>query len=81
MDRTAFARAWKFLGYRPGAKWTAILAAVAAGVLYVAFLFVFGLFADLMVTRGNVPAHRDLAPPEHARFQEEWDALTPAERR
>ena len=35
VEREAFARAWRFLSYKPLAKWAALIAAVATAVLYV----------------------------------------------
>src|SRR5262245_57721285 len=70
-----FSRAWRFLNYRPVAKWTALAAAVVTGLLYIAFLFVLGLFADLMVTRGQIPAFRDLSESDRVQFQKHWDEL------
>ena len=77
MEREAFARARRYLNYSPIATWTALLAAVATGVLYVALLVILGLFADLLVSRGDIPNLRDYPPVEQGRFLEEWDKLTP----
>src|SRR5262245_34020251 len=60
MERRAFARALRFLNYLPFAKWTALLASVGAGVVFVAFLALLALFADLMVNHGQVPAFPQL---------------------
>jgi len=80
VERKAFARAWRFLGYHPVAKWSAMIAAVATGILYVAFLVVLGLFADLMVNHGKVPAYRDLPRLDRESFQQTWSGLSPEER-
>jgi ATP-binding cassette subfamily B protein len=72
VERTAFARARAFLNYDPIAKWSAILAAVGSGVLYVALLVVLGLFVDLVVNRGALPSVAELAPHEQAEFLESW---------
>ena len=48
-DRTAFTRACTYLNFKAAAKWTALVAAVAAGVLYVLLLLVLWLFGDEMV--------------------------------
>jgi ATP-binding cassette subfamily B protein len=80
VEREAFARAWQFLRYTPVAKWTALGAAVLSGLLYVALLLVLGLFADLMVSRGRIPAYRDLIPQSRESFQHQWQALNPEER-
>jgi ATP-binding cassette subfamily B protein len=79
-NRAAFARARRFLNYHLVAKWSALTAAVGTGVLYVGLLIVLGLFADLMVNRGRVPAYRDLAASRQEEFREEWGEL-PAEDR
>jgi ATP-binding cassette subfamily B protein len=55
----AFARAWRFLSYRPLAKWLALSAAVATGLLYVLLLLVLGLFVDLLVSRGRIAERLD----------------------
>lgn len=81
MEREAFARAWRYLSYDPVGKWTALLAAFGTGVLYVALLGVLGLFADLAVSRGRIPAYRDLLVSEQERFQYQWQELTPEEAR
>jgi ATP-binding cassette subfamily B protein len=72
----AFARARRFLNYFAAAKWAAHGAAAATGILYVALLVVLGLFADLMVNRGRVPAFRQLAPAEQAQFEQSLAPLT-----
>ena len=59
-EHKALAKAWSYLSFRPGAKWATLLAAAGTGLFYVALLIVLGLFADLMVYRGQVPAYRDL---------------------
>lgn len=74
-ERRAFARAWSYLNYNPAAKWSALIAAVVAGVLYVLLLFVLWLFADEMVYRGEIPAYDQLSQIEREAFDESW--LTP----
>lgn len=70
MERRAFARALRFLNYLPFAKWTALVASVGAGVLFVALLALLALFADLMVNRGQVPAFPQLLTrAQHAYLQ------------
>ncbi|HEV3263118.1 MAG TPA: ABC transporter ATP-binding protein [Gemmataceae bacterium] len=81
MERKAFARAWRFLGYHPAAKWSAMIAAVGTGILYVAFLVVLGLFADLMVNRGKIPAYRDLPRLDRESFHRTWSALAADQRK
>jgi ATP-binding cassette subfamily B protein len=72
VEREAFARAWRFLNYKPGAKWTAAVAALATGVLYLALLIVLALFADLMVNRGTIPSFSHLAPGRQDALLHEW---------
>jgi ATP-binding cassette subfamily B protein len=82
VERQAFARVRKlFLNNRPLAKWTALAAAVATGVLYVAFLFLLGLFADLLVNRGQIPAYWNLSAPKRDRFQQRWGEALDAPQR
>jgi ATP-binding cassette subfamily B protein len=71
-ERRAFARAWSYLNYNAAAKWTALVAAVAAGVLYLLLLVVLWLFGDLMVHRGQVPDFGQLTPTEQERFAQAW---------
>jgi ATP-binding cassette subfamily B protein len=80
-NRAAFARARKFLNYSLAAKWSALAAAVGTGVLYVLLLVVLGLFADLMVNRGQVPAFGDLPSARQEEFlSDSPEKLTPAEK-
>jgi ATP-binding cassette subfamily B protein len=69
------------LNYSPGAKWAALFAAVGSGLLYVALLITLGLFADLVVSRGQIPAFRSLPPDRQVAFVADWQALPEAERR
>ena len=80
MGSQAFSRAWRFLSYRPIAKWSALTAAVATGLLYLALLVVLGLFADLIVTRGRVPAFNELPVHEQEEFLNDWSRKPPDER-
>lgn len=70
MERDPFTRAWQFLNYKPGAKWTAQVAAVATAVLYLALLIVLALFVDLVVSRGRIPTFRELPAREQAQVLE-----------
>ncbi len=79
--RSAFSRAWRFLSFKPLAKWSAIAAAVGSGVLYVVLLLVLGLFADLLVTRGQVPSYASLNATERASFLRPWYELDDEEQR
>jgi ATP-binding cassette subfamily B protein len=81
VEREAFARARRFLDYSPVAKWSALVAAVGTGVLYVALLGVLGLFVDLVVSRGVIPSFRDLSPAAQEYFWQRWQALPEQERR
>jgi ATP-binding cassette subfamily B protein len=79
-ERKAFARAWRYLNYHATAKWSALLAGVGVGLLYVALLVVLLLFADLMVDRGRIPSYRSLPRAEQEKFHQHWHNLTDAER-
>jgi ATP-binding cassette subfamily B protein len=70
MERAAFARARSFLNYHPVAKWLAICSAVGTALLYVALLMLLGLFVDLVITGGQVPAYQNLPAPEQQQFKE-----------
>ena len=80
MEREAFARARRFLSYSPVAKWIALTAAVGTGIFYVALLVVLGLFADLIVSRGEIPAFRNLALADQEAVFRGWNALATATR-
>jgi ATP-binding cassette subfamily B protein len=81
VERKSFARAWQFLNYHSAAKWTALAAAFVTGVLYVAFLFVLGLFADLLVNRGQIPTYRNLSASQRDDFQKRWTETLDARQR
>jgi ATP-binding cassette subfamily B protein len=72
VEREAFARAWKFLRFSPIAKWTAFATAVTSGILYVLLLIILGLYADLMVNRGKIPAYRDMPLTDRESFLQRW---------
>ncbi|MBV9125429.1 MAG: ABC transporter ATP-binding protein [Planctomycetes bacterium] len=80
VEREAFARAWRFLSYKTVAKWSALTAAVLTGILYVAFLILLWLFADLLVNRGRIPSFYELPPSAQDDFLDTWGELTPQER-
>jgi ATP-binding cassette, subfamily B, bacterial len=80
VEREAFARAWRFLSYRPAAKWAAVSAGVATAVLYLFLLFVLGLFADLVVSQGRIPSFRALAAPAQERFVRDWASFSEEDR-
>ena len=60
VDRSAFSRAWAYVGYSPGYKWLAITGAALSGASYVLLLILLGLFADLLISRGQIPTYADL---------------------
>jgi ATP-binding cassette subfamily B protein len=72
VERKAFARAWGYLSYNAAAKWSALAAAVATGVLYVVLLALLWLFADLVVWRGQIPHADDLSLEEQVLFAQRW---------
>jgi ATP-binding cassette subfamily B protein len=80
VERKAFARARRFLNYSPVAKWLALIAAVASGALYVCLLVLLGLFADLLISHGEIPAFRDLSPQQQAAFLNAWQELSEGDR-
>lgn len=80
MQREAFSRAWRFLGYKPVAKWSAVTAAVLTGILYVGLLVVLALFADLLVNRGKIPSFAELPPRQQERFLDDWQSQPDEER-
>jgi len=80
LEREAFARARRFLNYSAVAKWLALTTAVATGVLYVALLVVLGLFADLIVSRGEIPLFRNLSRGEQDSFLRYWNSVDPEQR-
>jgi ATP-binding cassette subfamily B protein len=80
LEREAFARARRFLNYSAVAKWLALTTAVATGVLYVAILVVLGLFADLIVSRGEIPLFRNLSRGEQDSFLQYWNSIDPEQR-
>jgi ATP-binding cassette subfamily B protein len=71
-ERNAFARAYAYLNYNSFAKWTALIAAVAMGLLFLALLIVLWFFADLVVYRGAIPSFTELTPAERTVFQNNW---------
>jgi ATP-binding cassette subfamily B protein len=81
MDNAAFARAVRFLNYSPVAKWLAIVGGVGSAILYVCLLLVLGLFADLLVNRGEIPAFHNLSSRERIRFLESVAIADDAETR
>jgi ATP-binding cassette subfamily B protein len=72
VEREAFARAWRFLNYKPMAKWIALAAAVTTGILYIALLLLLSLFVDLLVQRGRIPSFRELSRSEQESFDAAW---------
>src|SRR5271166_4570528 len=78
--QVAFARAWKFLNFKPVAKWTALVAAVGTAVLYILLLLVLGLFADLIAHRGQVPAYAELPAAQRDALPQAWKRISPEDR-
>jgi ATP-binding cassette, subfamily B, bacterial len=72
-QRAAFARARSFLNYHPLAKWLSVACGVGTAVFYVLLLMVLGLYADLIVNRGEIPAFRRLSDVDQAAFKQEWE--------
>src|SRR5262245_9025003 len=81
VERSAFSRAWAYVGYSPGYKWLAIIGAALSGASYVLLLILLGLFADLLISRGQIPTYDDLNDSQRAKFREQWNALQPDDRR
>lgn len=79
MERVAFTRARRYLNYNRTAKWTALGAAILIGLCYLGLLVVLGMFADLLVHRGQIPIYRDLLPTERAAFNRQWQGLADKE--
>jgi len=73
VERAAFARARRFLNYHPLARWSALIAAVATGILYVGLLIVLGLYADLMVNRGEIPSYANMLERDQLVFLQQID--------
>src|SRR5262245_16387207 len=71
-QKAAFLRARKFLNYYPVAKWSALVAAVGTGVLFLMLLLVLGLFIDLVVSRGDIPAYQNLSAQDQRAFRDDW---------
>jgi ABC-type multidrug transport system fused ATPase/permease subunit len=70
-----FAKACAYLSYRPLSKWTAYIAGILSGLVYIGLLAVLGLFADLMVERGKLPNFHDLPIAQQNTFLEDWNGL------
>ncbi|HEV3143157.1 MAG TPA: ABC transporter transmembrane domain-containing protein, partial [Gemmataceae bacterium] len=80
MERSAFSRAWDYVGYTPAAKWMAMITAAATAVVHVALLVVLFLFADLIISRGQFPEYSELTDSERQQFKDEWRAMVPETR-
>lgn len=72
VETLPFARARRYLDYDVAAKWTALVAAVASGIFYVALLAVLGLFADLIFLRGQIPPYSELRNWERDIVAVQW---------
>ena len=75
METNAFARARNFLNYAATAKWTALLASAASGVVYVLLIGMLALFIDLLVSQGQIPTFHQLPIAQQNRFPAAWHAL------
>lgn len=62
MPHQAFQRALGFLNYSSSAKWVALCSAVVTSCLYIAFLPLLALFADVLVHTGSIPTYSSLSP-------------------
>jgi ABC-type multidrug transport system fused ATPase/permease subunit len=80
VDRSAFSRAWDYVGYARTNKWLAILAAAFSGASYILLLILLALFVDLLVSRGEIPPYAHLTEPQRQQFQNDWNNLAPEER-
>ena len=81
MEQSALARAWEYLTYSPGAKWGAMLNAAASGASYVVLLLILGVFADLVVSRGEIPTYTDLSDAQRHEFHRDWETMPESDRR
>jgi ATP-binding cassette subfamily B protein len=79
-ERDAFAKAWAYLNYSPGAKWLSLVSGIGTAVLFVGLLFVLWLFADLMVHRGHIPELTELATSDRQHFAADWNTVPEADR-
>lgn len=80
MDRSAFSRAWDYVGYSRTNKWLAMLAAGFSGASYILLLLLLALFVDLLVSRGQIPTYASLTEAQRIRFREDWNNLDPDQR-
>lgn len=71
-EKSAFARAWAYLSYSASSKWLALLTAAGHAIFYVVLLFLFWLFADLVVNHGEVPRFADLPAARRAELLDDW---------
>ncbi|MBI2804434.1 MAG: ABC transporter ATP-binding protein [Planctomycetes bacterium] len=68
MPNNAFKRCRAFLGYHPLARWLSIFASIGAAFLYLALIALLGLFIDLLVEQGEIPAYHQLSTADRHRF-------------
>lgn len=80
-EQTAFSRAASYLSYKTAARWTAQVAAVVSTLLVLVMLGLLGLFAEVVVHRGQLPAFRDLTAEDQDRVLKAWWDLSEEERR
>jgi ATP-binding cassette subfamily B protein len=79
-ERKAFAKACSYLNYHAAAKHLALAAGVGTAVLSIGLLFVLWLFADLMVSRGQVPSFDALSLRDRNNFTRQWHDWTDEQR-
>ncbi len=77
MASNDFQRARGFLRFNPIATWTSVIAGVGTGLLYIGYLLVLGLFADVLVYRGAIPSFHNLAPYQRNEFLATQDRARP----
>jgi ATP-binding cassette subfamily B protein len=73
-QRAAFARARGFLNYHPLPKWSALVAGVGTGILYVALLLLLGLFIDLVIRPGGAAPQAGRLDGPLIAWLAEWNA-------
>jgi ABC-type multidrug transport system fused ATPase/permease subunit len=74
VDANPFRSARAYLAFSPGIKWGALVCSVLSPVCLALLFPLLFLFADLLVTRGDVPDYADLPGTRRAAFRDEWDA-------
>ena len=80
MDRSAFSRAWDYVGYAPTSKWLAVFGAAASGASFVLLIILLALFTDLMIDHGQIPTYGDLSEPQQTAFRNQWNEQSASDR-